>query len=109
MMTFCVEESLVTNCQLLSPRPVENWKPICVPVGLSSLTMVAISWSAMPVKSVMLVFSTTPMRALKKNPLLPEPEPRRNATFAELVPKIPPKNRHDYQWNDVEPMGKEIW
>jgi len=34
---------------------------------------------------------------------------RKRPTLAELVAKITPENRHDYQWNDVEPMGKEIW
>lgn len=34
---------------------------------------------------------------------------KKRPTLKELVARITPENRHDYQWDDVEPMGKEIW
>ncbi len=34
---------------------------------------------------------------------------KRRPTLQELVDRITPESLHDYQWGDVEPIGKEIW
>jgi len=34
---------------------------------------------------------------------------KKRPTLEELVARITPETLHDYQWGDVEPIGKEIW
>ena len=49
------------------------------------------------------------VRKVRNTVVIAPARAKRRPTLEELVARITPENRHDYQWGDAEPMGKEIW
>jgi antitoxin MazE len=49
------------------------------------------------------------VRKVRNTVVITPTRAKKRPTLEELVAKITPENQHEYQWEGIKPVGKEVW